>query len=185
MRGELDFAQSLEARTALLAGLTEESLISIRKRITLTPGARTLVRTLHRLGHKVGIVSGGFTNVIEPLVLEMGLDFFRANTLEVIDGKLTGKITGAIVDRAAKADFLEEFARSEGVPLSQTIAVGDGANDLDMLKAAGLGIAFNAKPAVKAEADTSINTPYLDAILYLMGIPREEIEAADRDVIND
>ncbi len=185
MRGELDFAQSLEARTALLAGLTEESLISIRKRITLTPGARTLVRTLHRLGHKVGIVSGGFTNVIEPLVLEMGLDFFRANTLEVIDGKLTGKITGAIVDRAAKADFLEEFARNEGVPLSQTIAVGDGANDLDMLKAAGLGIAFNAKPAVKAEADTSINTPYLDAILYLMGIPREEIEAADRDVIND
>jgi len=106
MRGELDFTQSLEARTALLAGLTEESLISIRTRITLTPGARTLVRTLHRLGHKVGIVSGGFTNVIEPLVLEMGLDFFRANTLEVMDGKLTGKITGAIVDRAAKANFL-------------------------------------------------------------------------------
>ena len=180
MRGELDFVQSLEARTALLSGLSEESVVKARSRITLTPGARTLVRTLHRLGHKVGIVSGGFTNVIEPLIVEMGLDFFRANTLEVVDGKLSGKLTGAIVDRAAKANFLIEFAASEGVPLSQTIAVGDGANDLDMLKAAGLGIAFNAKPSVKAEADTSLNTPYLDAILYLMGIPREEIEAADQ-----
>ncbi len=180
MRGELDFAQSLEARTALLSGLSEESVVKARSRITLTPGARTLVRTLHRLGHKVGIVSGGFTNVIEPLIVEMGLDFFRANTLEVVDGKLSGKLTGAIVDRAAKANFLIEFAASEGIPLSQTIAVGDGANDLDMLKAAGLGIAFNAKPSVKAEADTSLNTPYLDAILYLMGIPREEIEAADQ-----
>ena len=180
MRGELDFAQSLEARTALLSGLSEESVVKARSRITLTPGARTLVRTLHRLGHKVGIVSGGFTNVIEPLIVEMGLDFFRANTLEVVDGKLSVKLTGAIVDRAAKANFLIEFAASEGVPLSQTIAVGDGANDLDMLKAAGLGIAFNAKPSVKAEADTSLNTPYLDAILYLMGIPREEIEAADQ-----
>ena len=180
MRGELDFAQSLEARTALLSGLSEESVVKARSRITLTPGARTLVRTLHRLGHKVGIVSGGFTNVIEPLIVEMGLDFFRANTLEVVDGKLSGKLTGGIVDRAAKANFLIEFAASEGVPLSQTIAVGDGANDLDMLKAAGLGIAFNAKPSVKAEADTSLNTPYLDAILYLMGIPREEIEAADQ-----
>ncbi len=134
MRGELDFAQSLEARTALLSGLSEESVVKARSRITLTPGARTLVRTLHRLGHKVGIVSGGFTNVIEPLIVEMGLDFFRANTLEVVDGKLSGKLTGAIVDRAAKANFLIEFAASEGVPLSQTIAVGDGANYLDMLK---------------------------------------------------
>lgn len=180
MRGELDFKESLERRTELLAGLSEKAIVDIRRRITLTPGARTLVRTLHRLGHKVGIVSGGFTNVIEPLVNEMKVDFFRANTLEVKDGKLTGKIVGAIVDRAAKATFLSEFAQNEGVPLSQTIAVGDGANDLDMLKAAGLGIAFNAKPAVKAQADSSINTPYLDAILYLMGIPREEIEAADR-----
>ncbi len=180
MRGELDFKESLERRTELLAGLSEKAIVDIRRRITLTPGARTLVRTLHRLGHKVGIVSGGFTNVIEPLVNEMKVDFFRANTLEVKDGKLTGQIVGAIVDRAAKATFLSEFAQNEGVPLSQTIAVGDGANDLDMLKAAGLGIAFNAKPAVKAQADSSINTPYLDAILYLMGIPREEIEAADR-----
>ena len=180
MRGELDFQESLNARTALLAGLSETAISEIRSRITLTPGARTLVRTLHRLGHKVGIVSGGFTNVIQPLIEEMELDFFRANTLEVVSGQLTGKIIGPIVDRAAKARYLKEFAESEGVPLSQTIAVGDGANDLDMLKAAGLGIAFNAKPAVKAQADSSLNIPYLDAILYLMGIPREEIEAADR-----
>lgn len=180
MRGELDFQESLNARTALLTGLSDSAISEIRTRITLTPGARTLVRTLHRLGHKVGIVSGGFTNVIEPLIQEMELDFFKANTLEVVDGKLTGKIIGPIVDRAAKARFLTEFADAEGVPLSQTIAVGDGANDLDMLKAAGLGIAFNAKPAVKAQADSSLNIPYLDAILYLMGIPREEIEAADR-----
>lgn len=180
MRGEMDFQESLNARTALLTGLSDSAISEIRSRITLTPGARTLVRTLHRLGHKVGIVSGGFTNVIEPLIQEMELDFFKANTLEVVDGKLTGKIMGPIVDRAAKARFLTEFADAEGVPLSQTIAVGDGANDLDMLKAAGLGIAFNAKPAVKAQADSSLNIPYLDAILYLMGIPREEIEAADR-----
>ena len=181
MRGELDFQASLSARTALLSGLSENAVAEIRSRITLTPGARTLVRTLHRLGHKVGIVSGGFTNVIQPLIDEMELDFFRANTLEIIDGKLTGNVVGPIVDRAAKARFLREFADAEGVPLSQTIAVGDGANDLDMLKAAGLGIAFNAKPAVKAQADSSLNIPYLDAILYLMGIPREEIEAADRN----
>lgn len=181
MRGELDFEQSLKLRTALLSGLSESAVADIRTRITLTPGARTLVRTLHRLGHKVGIVSGGFTNVIAPIIEEMNLDFFRANTLEIKNGVLTGHIVGDIVDRAAKARFLTEFAAGENVPLSQTIAVGDGANDLDMLKAAGLGIAFNAKPSVKAQADSSINTPYLDAILYLMGIPREEIEAADRE----
>jgi len=185
MRGELDFSESLIARTALLKGLSDSAIANVRGKITLTPGARTLVRTLHRLGHKVGIVSGGFTNVISPIIDEMSLDFFRANTLEVIDGVLTGKVVGNVVDRAAKARFLSEFAASESIPLTQTIAVGDGANDLDMLKAAGLGIAFNAKPSVKAQADSSINTPYLDAILYLMGIPREEIEAADRDAFTD
>jgi phosphoserine phosphatase len=112
----------------------------------------------------------------------MELDYFKANTLEVVSGKLTGKLLGEIIDRPAKAASLKEFADAERVPLQQTIAVGDGANDLDMLKAAGLGIAFNAKPAVKAEADASLNVPYLDAILYLMGIPREEIEAADNPV---
>ncbi|MEN9325375.1 MAG: phosphoserine phosphatase SerB [Actinomycetota bacterium] len=182
MRGELDFSQSLQARCALLEGLDATALLRVKEKITLTPGARTLVRTLHRLGHKVGIVSGGFTNVIETLVNEMELDYFKANTLEVVSGKLTGKLLGEIIDRPAKAASLKEFADAERVPLQQTIAVGDGANDLDMLKAAGLGIAFNAKPAVKAEADASLNVPYLDAILYLMGIPREEIEAADNPV---
>jgi phosphoserine phosphatase len=181
MRGELDFAQSLTARTALLSGLDAQAITRVQSRITLTPGARTLVRTLHRLGHKVGIVSGGFTNVIEDLVRDMKLDFLKANTLEIVGGKLTGKIDGEIVDRAAKARALEVFAKSEAVPLEQTIAVGDGANDLDMLKAAGLGIAFNAKPAVKAAADASVSAPYLDSVLYLMGIPREEIEAADKN----
>ena len=180
MRGELDFAQSLTARTSLLAGLDAEAINRVQKQITLTPGARTLVRTLHRLGHKVGIVSGGFTNVIQNLVDDMKLDYFKANTLEIVDGKLTGKIAGEIVDRPAKARALLEFAKNESVPLEQTIAVGDGANDLDMLKAAGLGIAFNAKPAVKAAADASVSAPYLDSVLYLMGIPREEIEAADK-----
>jgi phosphoserine phosphatase len=180
MRGELDFRQSLEARTHLLAGLPESAIEEARQKISLTPGARTLVRTLHRLGHKVGVVSGGFVNVIEPIISEMGLDFFQANVLEIKEGKLSGNLLGPIVDRAAKARFLAEFAAREGVPLSQTIAVGDGANDLDMLEKAGLGIAFNAKPAVKAKADSALNIPYLDAILFLMGIPREEIEEADR-----
>lgn len=180
MRGELDFAQSLTARTSLLAGLDADAINRVQTQITLTPGARTLVRTLHRLGHKVGIVSGGFTNVIQNLVDDMKLDYFKANTLEIVDGKLTGRLAGEIVDRPAKARALLEFAENESVPLEQTIAVGDGANDLDMLKAAGLGIAFNAKPAVKAAANASVSAPYLDSVLYLMGIPREEIEAADK-----
>jgi phosphoserine phosphatase len=123
----------------------------------------------------VGIVSGGFLNVIEPLLKELKIDFYRANTLEVLDGKLTGKVIGEIVDRKAKADSLRSFAESEGVPLSQTIAIGDGANDLDMINIAGLGIAFNAKPKVQELADTTINNPYLDSVLYFMGISGEEL----------
>ncbi len=180
MKGELDFTQSLNERVALLKGLPVEVFQDVAREIVLTPGARTLVRTLHRMGHKVGIVSGGFTNVIEPLIEEMKLDYFRANTLEVIEGKLTGKVIGKVIDRAAKAESLREFAAQENVSTSSAIAVGDGANDLDMIREAGLGIAFNAKPAVRNQADSAINVPYLDAILYLIGIPREEIEAADR-----
>lgn len=180
MRGEIDFAQSLIQRVALLENLDESVFAQVAAELILTPGARTLVRTLHRMGHKVGVVSGGFTNVIMPLIKEMQLDYFKANTLEVKNGKLTGKLIGSIVDRAAKAEALKEFAKSENVPLASTIAVGDGANDLDMIKMSGLGIAFNAKPAVRDQADSSINLPYLDTILYLIGIPREEIEAADR-----
>ena len=179
MRGELDFAQSLVARVGLLKGLDESVIAQVREEIRLTPGARTLVRTLQRLGHIVAVVSGGFINVIEPLVKELGIAHYRANTLEIVDGKLTGKVQGAIVDRAAKASALSEFAAQENIALAQTIAIGDGANDLDMIAIAGLGIAFNAKPAVKAAADSSVSAPYLDSVLYLMGISRESIEEAD------
>jgi phosphoserine phosphatase len=180
MRGELDFTQSLKARVSLLAGADIEIINSVKAGITLTPGARTLIRTLHKLGHKVGVVSGGFLDVIEPLLQELEIDFYRANKLEISGGKLTGNLLGAIIDKTAKADALREFASSENVSLAQTIAIGDGANDLGMLEIAGLGIAFNAKPAVRAAASSSINSPYLDSVLYLMGITRSEIEDSDR-----
>ncbi|WNI14942.1 phosphoserine phosphatase SerB [Actinacidiphila sp. ITFR-21] len=179
MRGEMDFEQSLHARVALLAGLDVSVVDKVRAEVRLTPGARTLVRTLKRLGYQVGIVSGGFTQVTEDLQERLGLDFAAANTLEVADGRLTGRVTGPIVDRAGKARLLRAFAEQAGVPLSQTVAVGDGANDLDMLNAAGLGVAFNAKPLVRQAADTAVNVPFLDTVLYLLGITREEIEAAD------
>jgi phosphoserine phosphatase len=178
MRGELDFRQSLESRVALLAGLPETVLADVREQIVLTPGARTLVETLHKLGHNVAVVSGGFTSVIEPILKDLGITHYRANTLEVIDGKLTGKIVGEVIDRAAKATALRDFAKIVGVELEQTIAIGDGANDLDMIAIAGMGIAFNAKPAVKAAADSSVSAPYLDSVLYLLGISREDIEEA-------
>ncbi len=178
MQGELDFEASLRARVQLLAGLPESVLDEVRGEISLTPGARTLISTLHKLGHCVAVVSGGFTTVIEPILRELGISHYRANTLEIIDGKLTGKVAGSIIDRAAKATALKDFADLEGVTLEQTIAIGDGANDLDMIAAAGLGIAFNAKPAVKAAADSSLTAPYLDSVLYLLGITREEVEEA-------
>jgi len=179
MRGELDFAQSLQARVALLAGLPESVLTEVQSEITLTPGARTLVRTLHKLGHHVALVSGGFEPVIAPLVAELGIEHMRANNLEIISGKLTGKLMGPIIDRAGKAQALREFAARHSIALEQTIAIGDGANDLDMIAIAGLGIAFNAKPAVKAAADSSVSAPYLDSVLYLLGITREEVEESD------
>ena len=181
MRGELDFVESLTTRVKLLAGADADVIQSVKAGITLTPGARTLIRTLHKLGHKVGVVSGGFLDVIEPLLQELKIDFYRANRLEIVDGKLTGNLIGSIIDRTAKAEALREFAAAENVNLAQTIAIGDGANDLEMLEIAGLGIAFNAKPAVRAAADSSINSPYLDSVLYLMGITRSEIEDADRN----
>ena len=181
MAGELDFEQSLRERVKLLAGLPEEDVWHVRDSIQLMPGARTLVRTLKRLGFAVAIVSGGFTQVTDHLKEDLGLDFAMANTLEVVDGRLTGNLVGAIVDRPGKAMALERFATEADVPLSQTVAVGDGANDLDMLARAGLGIAFNAKPVVRQAADTAVSVPYLDAILFLLGITREEIEAADAE----
>jgi phosphoserine phosphatase len=180
MRGELDFAQSLHQRVAELAGLPVSVLAEVGDAIQLTPGARTLVRTLQRLGFTVALVSGGFQEVIAPLARTLGIDHVEANRLEVVDGTLTGRVVGDVVDRAGKAAALHRFAESEGLPLSRTIAIGDGANDLDMLSAAGLGIAFNAKPMVRERADATVNVPFLDAVLYLLGIPREEIEEADR-----
>ncbi|MFM6841897.1 MAG: phosphoserine phosphatase SerB [Candidatus Planktophila sp.] len=178
MAGELDFEASLRARVALLAGLPASVIDEVRDEIVLTPGARTLVTTLKKLGHSVAVVSGGFTAVIEPMLHDLGISHYRANTLEVVDGKISGNVLGAVIDRAAKATALREFAAIEGVSLEQTIAIGDGANDLDMIAAAGLGIAFNAKPAVKAAADSSLSAPYLDSVLYLLGITREEVEEA-------
>ncbi|MFG2825678.1 phosphoserine phosphatase SerB [Kitasatospora sp. NPDC048365] len=179
MRGELDFAESLRARVALLAGLDASVTEKVRAEVRLTPGARTLIRTLQRLGYQVAIVSGGFTQVTDHLVELLGLDFAAANTLEIEDGKFTGRVTGEIVDRAGKARWLARFAEQAKVPLEQTVAIGDGANDLDMLNAAGLGVAFNAKPVVREAADTAVNVPFLDTVLYLLGITREEVEAAD------
>jgi len=179
MRGELDFAASLRERVALLAGLDTATLDAVRAELRLTPGARTLVKTLSRLGFRTGIVSGGFTQVIEPLAASLGIDYTMANTLEITDGKLTGRIAGPIVDRAGKAAALRRFAEQAGVPVSQAVAVGDGANDLDMIAAAGLGVAFNAKPVVRDAADTSLSFPQLDSVLYLLGISRDDVEAAE------
>ncbi len=179
MRGELDFEQSLHARVALLAGLDESVVDKVRAEVRLTPGARTLIRTLKRLGCQVGVVSGGFTQVTDALRVRLGLDFAAANTLEIVDGKLTGRVTGEIVDRAGKARLLRRFAAEAGVPLSRTVAIGDGANDMDMLNAAGFGVAFNAKPVVREAAHTAVTVPFLDTVLYLLGITREEVEAAD------
>jgi phosphoserine phosphatase len=178
MAGELDFEASLRARVKLLEGLPVEAVDRVRAAIALTPGARTLVRTLKRLGWTVGIVSGGFTAVTDDLQAELGLDHAIANVLEIRDGKLTGQVVGEVVDRAAKAAALRRFAEEEGLRPEQTVAIGDGANDLDMLEAAGLGIAFNAKAVVRDAADTALSVPFLDAVLFLLGVSREEIEQA-------
>ncbi|MCW2677146.1 MAG: serB [Modestobacter sp.] len=175
MNGELDFEQSLRARVAALAGLPATVLDEVREHLVLTPGARTLIRTLQHSGFRCGIVSGGFTQITDPLAAALGLDFAAANTLEVVDGRLTGGLVGEVVDRAGKARALARFAAEYDIPLEQTVAVGDGANDLDMLNAAGLGIAFNAKPVVREQADTALNQPYLDAVLQVLGFTRDEV----------
>lgn len=179
MRGELDFTTSLHQRVATLAGLPVEVVQDVAAQLELTPGARTTLRTLRRLGFHVGVVSGGFRQVIEPLAEELMLDFVAANTLEIVDGKLTGRVVGPVIDRAGKAKALRDFAAQAGVPMEQTVAVGDGANDIDMLAAAGLGVAFNAKPALREVADASLSHPYLDTVLFILGVTRGEIEAAD------
>ena len=179
MRGELDFAKSLEQRVATLEGLPATVIDEVAAQLELMPGARTTIRTLRRLGYRCGVVSGGFRRIIEPLAEDLLLDYVAANELEIIDGVLTGRVVGQIVDRPGKAAALRDFAQKFGIPMEQTVAVGDGANDIDMLAAAGLGIAFNAKPALRAVADASLSHPYLDSVLFLLGVTRGEIEAAD------
>jgi phosphoserine phosphatase len=181
MRGEIDFEESLRSRVALLEGVPATALDEVYDAIVLAPGARTMVRTLRRLGYRFAIVSGGFSQVTDRLAEDLGIHFARANELEIVDGRLTGRIVGPVVDRAGKAAALREFAAEIGVDEAAVVAIGDGANDLDMLNAAGLGIAYNAKPLVRDAADTSVNEPYLDTIMYLLGISREEIEAADAE----
>ena len=179
MAGELDFEHALRQRVRLLAGLDAATVERAYDRIALTPGARTFVRTLTRLGMKVAVVSGGFTEFADRLKAQLALDHAAANTLEIVDGVVTGELLGPIVDRPGKAAVLIAIAELEDIPLEQVVAIGDGANDIDMLSVAGLGIAFNAKAIVKEAADTAVSVPYLDAILFLLGIRREDIEAAD------
>ena len=179
MEGGIDFESSLRMRVRLLRGLEEPAIDRAWANLRYTPGARTFVRTLRRLGYTVAIVSGGFTAFTDRIAEDLDIHHAHANVLEILDGKLTGELEGPIVDRARKATLLKQIAADGHVPLSQTVAVGDGANDLDMLSAAGLGIAFNAKPILEQAADTALTVPYLDAILFVLGIRREDVEAAD------
>ena len=171
MRGELDFAASLAERVATLEGLPASVVDEVLPSVQLSQGARELVDAVHALGGKVGVVSGGFVSLVEPLVDELGIDLFAANVLEVVDGRLTGRTSGTIVDRAYKASQLRAWATELDVPLELTVGVGDGANDLDLLAAAGLGIAYCAKPLTADQADASITFPRLDAVLALLADP--------------
>lgn len=179
MTGVMDFEQSLRQRVKLLEGLDESAMASVSEKITVTKGAKTFVRTLKRLGLVTAIVSAGFTRFADVLAADLGINHSLSNTLEVKDGRLTGDIVGELVDGPRKAQFVREIATAENIPLGQVVAVGDGANDLDMLAVAGLGIAFNAKPVVQKNADTVLTVPFLDAILFLMGVRRDHVEAAD------
>lgn len=170
MRGELDFEQSLRARVALLKGLPESVIIEVQQEISLTDGAEDLVATLHAKGHSVALVSGGFIDIIHPLINALSIKYYKANKLEIVAGVLTGGLVGPVIDRAAKAQALREFAAASGVSIENTVAIGDGANDLDMMAAAGLSIAFNAKPVVVEAADLSINEPSLRSVIALIGV---------------
>ena len=170
MRGELDFAASLRERVATLAGLDVSVFVEARARMTPTPGVQELIDAVHAVGGRVGVVSGGFHELLDPLAERLGLDFCRANRLEVADGRLTGRIDGAIVDAHAKAAALEEWAAASGIRPDRTVAVGDGANDLEMLGRARLGVAFCAKPVVRERADVAIDRPDLGQVLPLLGL---------------
>jgi phosphoserine phosphatase len=170
MRGELDFEQSLRARVRLLKGLPESAIGEVQMEICLTDGAQNLVETLHGKGHSVSLVSGGFIDIIEPMIKTMSIKYYKANKLEIVEGVLTGGLIGQVVDRAAKAEALREFAKASAVSIENTVAIGDGANDLDMMAAAGLSIAFNAKPIVVEAADLAINEPSLRSVIALIGV---------------
>ncbi len=175
MAGEMDYDESLRQRVGLLAGLDVGVLERIARELPLTEGAETLVRVLKRLGYKTAVLSGGFSIAAEALKLRLGIDYAHSNVLEVEGGALTGRIVGPIVNARRKAELLEQIAAAEGVLLDQVIAVGDGANDLEMLDRAGLGIAFRAKPKLREAADSSISAGGLDAILYLLGLSAREL----------
>ena len=170
MAGELDFAESLIERVKALAGLPESVFKDVFDRVTVTRGAQALIDAVHAGGGKVGAVSGGFNQVLAPLASQLNLDFARANELEVIDGKLTGNVVGKIIDRTAKADALREWSAESGIALENTVAVGDGANDLEMLALANLGVAFNAKPIVREKADLVIEEHDLSALIAVLGL---------------
>jgi phosphoserine phosphatase len=170
MRGELDFEHSLRARVALLKGLPESVITQVQGEISLTDGAEDLVNNLHALGHSVALVSGGFINIIEPMIQRLSIKHYKANTLEIVGGVLTGGLIGPVIDRDAKAEALKEFALASGVAMENTVAIGDGANDLGMMAIAGLSIAFNAKPIVVEAADMAINEPSLKTVIELIGL---------------
>lgn len=180
MQGELDFRESLRRRVALLEGLDESVLEDVARNLSLTEGAERLIRTLKTFGYRTAIISGGFSYFGRHLQRQLGVDYVHANDLEVRDGKVTGRVTGQVVDGERKAQLLREIAAAENLAMDQTIAVGDGANDLPMLRLAGLGIAFRAKPVVKQNARQSLSALGLDGILYLIGI--KDAEAADEVV---
>jgi phosphoserine phosphatase len=170
MRGELDFEQSLRARVLLLKGLPESVISQVQQEISLTDGAEDLVSALHNEGHSVALVSGGFIDVIEPMIRALSIKYYKANQLEIVDGVLTGDLIGSVIDRVGKAEALREFATASAVSIENTVAIGDGANDLDMMAAAGLSIAFNAKPIVVAAADFAIDEPSLRSVIALIGL---------------
>ena len=179
MRGEMDFKESFRRRVALLKGLTEKDLDQVTQTIPLTDGAHLVTQTLKKLGYKLGILSGGFTFMGEYLKEKLGFDYVFANDLDMENGKVTGKVAGQIVDGERKAELLRQLAQKEKISLQQTIAVGDGANDLPMISIAGLGVAFNAKPVVRARAANAISTMGLDGLLYLIGIHDREIRESN------
>lgn len=181
MQGELNFEESFRARAALLEGLPESALKTVANSVALNDGAHRLIRALKHFGFKTAILSGGFQYVGDHLKKELGIDYVFANELEIVDGKMTGKVRGDIVDAARKAALLEEIARTEGIALEQTIAIGDGANDLPMLSRAGLGVAYHAKPVVKESASHAISNFGLDSVLYLMGFSDRDIRQAGFD----